>query len=117
MNGNVVPAGAMALEPQWINFFDNAGLVQFIHRMLAGIIFIMTCIFVYRTSKINLNIFQKRGVKFFVSVIILQIILGICTLLTTVNIYLAIFHQVGAFLLFSVCVYLLFLFHERSLKI
>jgi cytochrome c oxidase assembly protein subunit 15 len=116
MNGSVIPGGVMALEPRWINFFDNASLVQFIHRLLALIIFIFTCVFVYKSSIKELSVFQKRAIKIFVSVLVLQILLGICTLLTTVNIYLAIFHQVGAFLLFSVCVYLVFLFREQNIR-
>jgi cytochrome c oxidase assembly protein subunit 15 len=114
MNESIFPGGAMALEPGWINLFDNAGLVQFIHRFLALMIFILTCIFIYRTAKTDLSIYQKNAVRIFAGAIILQIVLGICTLLTTVNIYFAIFHQIGAFILFSVCVYLVFLFSDQK---
>ena len=33
MNGQVFPPDAFRLEPLWRNFFENAGLVQFLHRV------------------------------------------------------------------------------------
>jgi cytochrome c oxidase assembly protein subunit 15 len=109
MNGSVVPADAMQYNPAWENFFDNPAMVQFIHRFFALIIFILMILFFFYPARKEMDVFQKNAVNLFAGVVMLQIILGILTLLTVVNIPLAVIHQAGAFLLFSVCVYLLFI--------
>ncbi len=109
MNGKLIPDGLFYLQPKWINFFDNQVLVQFIHRFLAVVIVILSFILFYFSKIGKTNSFQKKGIIFFLSSVFLQFILGIFTLLTSVNITLAVLHQAGAFILFSACVYLLFI--------
>ena len=113
MNGKIIPDGLLFLSPSWINFFDNLTTVQFIHRLLAGIIFLLACILVYFSKREIISTTQKNGIIFFITAIFLQIVLGIYTLLSMVNINLAILHQACAFILFSSCVYLLFLFRRN----
>jgi cytochrome c oxidase assembly protein subunit 15 len=115
MNGNIIPADGMQLSPALENFFDNPSMVQFIHRLLALIIFILTILFFIYPDRNELNAIQKKAINIFAGVVALQITLGILTLLTVVNIPLAVIHQAGAFLLFSVCVYLVFV-SRRSLE-
>ena len=114
MNGKIIPDGLFFLSPAWINLFDNLTAVQFIHRMLAGIIFILACMFFYSSVKNKIAGTQKNAMIFFMYALVLQIALGIFTLLTSVSIPLAILHQSGAFILYSSCVYLLFVFQEAS---
>ncbi len=115
MNGKLIPGDAMFLEPSWLNFFDNPVMVQFIHRTLAVVILIMTFFLLIKGKKEKSGKIQMNGVKIFIGAVCLQVVLGIFTLLTAVDINLALLHQSGAFLLFSVCVYLLFVFRKHPL--
>ncbi|MEM9780231.1 MAG: COX15/CtaA family protein, partial [Pseudomonadota bacterium] len=44
MDGRFVPSGIWALEPTWRNFFENAGLVQFVHRVWAYALLALTLV-------------------------------------------------------------------------
>ena len=82
------------------NFFDfnNHSLVQFYHRNLAYLITIyifILGIFIYK-KKIKKIYYSFNLMVFF---LIIQIILGVLTLLSGLNIYLASAHQIGSVLL------------------
>ena len=78
--------------------FDNSSLVQFYHRNLAYII--MTCIIIFGFY-IFKNDIRKLKKPFLILglVLISQIILGIVTLLSGLNIYIASAHQIFSVLL------------------
>ena len=113
MNGKLIPEGLFYLQPGWVNFFDNLTTVQFIHRFFAGMIVILTFILFYLSGINKMNGIQKNGILFFMSAVFLQFVLGVFTLLTSVDITLAVLHQAGAFVLFSASVYLLFVFRSE----
>ncbi len=115
MNGKLIPDGMFYLKPTVINFFDNHVLVQFIHRFLAGTIVLLSFVLFYLSRTGKLNNVQKKGISFFLATVFLQFILGIITLLTSVEITLAVLHQAGALILFGACVYLLFIFRRKSI--
>jgi cytochrome c oxidase assembly protein subunit 15 len=116
MDGKIVPEGLGFRDPVWENVFDNQVAVQFIHRILAFVIVALTFFILMNRNKFNR--LQKRGIHYLAAAVSIQFILGVMTLLTQVNIPLALIHQAGAFLLFSVCVYLLFLFRRiQTVKI
>ena len=78
--------------------FDNHSLVQFYHRNLAYIIFLnilFIIIFIYKRKIIKLY----NPLKILIIVSLLQIILGIFTLISGLNIYLASAHQITSVLL------------------
>ena len=82
------------------NFFDfnNHSLVQFYHRNLAYLITIyifILGIYIYK-KKIKKNYYSFNLMIFF---LIIQVILGVLTLLSGLNIYLASAHQIGSVLL------------------
>ena len=88
MNSNFIPDD---IE----NMFNlyNPSLVQFYHRLLAYIIFIISFFIGYRifTRK-------KKLIKYYLVVFLIimaQMILGILTLFTNVNIYIALLHQLN----------------------
>jgi heme a synthase len=113
MNGQIIPDGVTALKPTWLNLFDNPVMVQFIHRFLAGMITIFSILFFLKARKTELSGMQNRGIALLLSALSVQLLLGIFTLLTSVEITLAVLHQVGAFFLFSVCVFLYFIFEKN----
>ena len=91
-----------------ISVFNNASLVQFIHRNLAYVILLFYIL-------ILLDVYRNRIKTSFYPIILLgiflisQIILGILTLVNGVHIILASLHQVSSIFLISSSVYLLFL--------
>ncbi len=91
-----------------ISAFSDPSLVQFMHRNLAYIIFIfylLILIKIYRTKLKNLY-FSINIVGLF---LVIQIFLGIITLIYGAQIYLASMHQISSIFLVSSSVYLLYL--------
>ena len=78
--------------------FSNHSLVQFYHRNLAYVIVLYVLflgIYIYKKNLKELI----NPLKLLVSVLLLQIILGIFTLISDLNIYLASSHQISSVLL------------------
>ncbi len=81
--------------------FNNHSLVQFYHRIFAYIIVIyVACLAIYIFKKKMINIYKPFFI--FLFFLLLQAILGIFTLVSGLNIYLASIHQItGIILVFS----------------
>ena len=91
-----------------LSAFSDPSLVQFIHRNLAYLItiFYLYMLFMVYQKKMSHLYRSLRLLGFF---IILQIILGIFTILHGAQIYLAAMHQLSSVFLISASVYFLFL--------
>lgn len=111
MNGQVIPDGISVMNPFWINIFENPVTVQFIHRMFAGIITLLTIYIFIKFSKSARTKAEENGMIYLGLTLAVQVIIGVLTLLSSVEITLASLHQVGAFFLFSSCIYLKFLYN------
>lgn len=108
MSGKVIPSGMFFIDPLWENLFSNPVTVQFIHRFFAFAIVFMTAIIYYRAQEEPVNKHQRKGINLLILGVFVQFLLGVFTLLSAVNITLASLHQVGAFFLFSVGVFLMY---------
>ncbi|PRD36073.1 UNVERIFIED_CONTAM: ctaA [Trichonephila clavipes] len=86
MDGHIIPEDLFFLHPIWLNIFENRATVQFIHRALALLILVLTVILTIKNASI------KPVYAVLLSVII-QIILGVVTLLLYIPIAIAIAHQ------------------------
>ena len=91
-----------------LSAFNDPSLVQFMHRNLAYIIFIFYLILLFKIHRNNLIEFYKIS-KIIGVILIVQIVLGIFTLLNGAQIYLASMHQISSIFLVSSSVYLLYL--------
>lgn len=105
MDGRWIPEGVLALEPVWRNFFDNAVTVQFDHRLLATVVFVMILSFWLIARCTTLPAHARIGIHLLLAVMVLQIVLGISTLLLEVPIPLAATHQAGALILFTTALF------------
>ncbi|KKB80991.1 hypothetical protein VW35_02120 [Devosia soli] len=99
MDGALVPGGLFAMDPAWRNFFENALTVQFIHRTIAYVITGYVAFLIWRRNKDGgfggvHGWLPRIGV-----LVLLQVCLGIATLLASVPISLAVGHQSLAFML------------------
>ena len=108
MGSKYFPDDNLVIDFFKLSVFNEPSLVQFIHRNLAYLIFILYLItFVYVFLK-DLREFIKT-IYFLGVLICLQIILGIFTLLSGAQILLASMHQISSIFLVLSTIYLVFI--------
>lgn len=99
MGENLMPPEMWHLTPAWINLFENIPSVQFVHRWLA----MATALVILSLSGHALYKGKATGIfHALAGLVILQVTLGILTLLSGVQISLAAAHQGGAAILLVV---------------
>ena len=91
-----------------ISVFSDPSLVQFIHRNLAYLIGIIYLLIFYKIYKDKFNGLYK-AINILGFFIILQIILGVITIINGAQIYIASMHQISSIFLISSCVYFLYI--------
>ncbi len=99
MAGEFFPPAAFDLTPTWRNFFENPGLVQWLHRM-AGYLLAAYAVFVWLRSRRSGNTETRAAFSLVLAMMVLQVVLGIMTVLYIAPWHLAIVHQFGAVVLF-----------------
>jgi heme a synthase len=105
MNGQFFPADAFYVPdgtggslPVWHAFFENAGLVQFIHRMSGYLLFAFGVVVWLRGRKSSYQATQG-AFNAVMAMLVAQMVLGIVTALTAAHVHVAITHQIGAVIL------------------
>lgn len=109
MGGTVVPAGYGALSPWYRNLFENLIAVQFNHRLLGVTVTLLGVILWWQTRRDDSAVGMWGRAVGYMS--LLQVGLGIVTLLLLVPISFASMHQAGAVVL--LCFSLLLLHATR----
>ena len=112
MNGEWIPEAVYSLDPLWKNFLESPYGIQFIHRTLALIIVSFVIYIWYKGREIQHNRLQRKSLNILLSVVILQTVIGIFTLILIVPISLALTHQIIAFFLLMSVVYSIFVFKK-----
>ena len=95
MAGTFFPPDAYYLEPGWRNFFENPGLVQFIHRIV-GYVVIIYAVLAWFKSRQSAFTAIKSAFSIMLAMMFLQVVLGIVTVLYIAPLHLALIHQLGA---------------------
>ncbi len=96
MGGQWIPPTLNQVSPFWLNFFENPVGVQFTHRWL-GIITVIAVLSLWaHAAKSG---YKHWGMHAMAIMVLIQMALGITTLLSNVNIVLATLHQAGAAIL------------------
>jgi cytochrome c oxidase assembly protein subunit 15 len=106
MGGRLIPAGYRASASWWTNAGSNVIAVQFHHRVLAAATLVSGLWLAVRLTPRQLDPGLRRLGWTIAGLVAVQFGLGVATLLTSVRIELAVLHQAGAVLLFSVGVLL-----------
>ncbi|GMR21482.1 MAG: COX15/CtaA family protein [Gammaproteobacteria bacterium] len=101
MNGNWIPEGYLAMQPWLINFFENVATIQFNHRLLALILFLLIPAFWFYSRKTDLPPLTRTLILLLSGMLVIQVGLGIATLVYVVPVALGALHQAGALVLFS----------------
>lgn len=96
MSGYWIPPGLFDLSPWWINIFENGTTIQFIHRWLATLLVLGVLAMPIRARRPE--VFAAAAMA------LIQLGLGIATILSGVDIALATMHQAGAVLLLTVLI-------------
>jgi cytochrome c oxidase assembly protein subunit 15 len=105
IDGSFIPDGARLLHdtPAWRNFFENALTVQFNHRMTAYALWLLAILHVIDVAR-TLRGSALTHALALASVITIQAMIGILTLLHQVPIGLALAHQATAILVLAISV-------------
>ena len=101
MDGHVLPPESFALEPWFRNLFSNMALVQFDHRLVAWTLAALVPWFWVRSRRGAPSPLARRAGDALLGLFVLQIALGISTLLLRVPVPLAAAHQAGALAVFT----------------
>ena len=115
MGNSFFPDDNVLINLFQISALSDPSLVQFIHRNLAYFIgFFYLCIFFYVYKNKIKDLYKSLNVLGFF--IVLQIILGIFTLLYGAQIIIASMHQISSIFLVSSCIYFLFINTKSNLQ-
>lgn len=105
MNGQFFPADAFYVPdgnggtlPLWHAFFENPGLVQFIHRMSGYLLFAFGVVVWLRGRKSS-YLATRGAFHAVMAMLVAQMVLGIAAALTAAQVHVAITHQIGAVIL------------------
>jgi len=99
MAGQWFPGNFWALDPAWINPFENPASVQWIHRTLGWCVLVTAAAFLFRVRRAAV----PREIRIWGASLghmtFVQFLLGVATLVLVVPIPLAVLHQFGAALI------------------
>jgi heme a synthase len=113
MLGALIPAN---LFNSWINIIESPQTIVFIHRWFAWLGIILVPTVFYFVKKQNYPVDIQNGMKWLIGVVVLQITLGVLTILSYVNIVIALIHQANAIFLFGFAVYFIHRFRALDAK-
>jgi len=109
MNGSFFPNDVSYLDLFSTKLFNNVSIIQFLHRFTAYLLLIFILILNYLFIK---NKFDIKNILFFDIAILIQVFLGIITLVSGVEIMYASLHQLGS--IFVLTTYLIILYKNSN---
>jgi len=104
MDGQIIPEGLYDLSPWYLNWFENIMTIQFNHRVLAMLLVGFFAITWWTITKAETDETTRKLTNGMLFMVAFQASLGIATLLLVVPIWLALLHQAGALILFTLTV-------------
>ena len=107
MSGKLIPHDFMGLHGNTLDFVEHKTTVQFVHRVLAFVVFFVTLYLWNNLRRMNLSKSQHLAVHLVFIAICVQFLLGVLTIIYAVPLTLGVLHQLGALLLLGAIVYLL----------
>ncbi|MGB0897421.1 MAG: COX15/CtaA family protein [Flavobacteriaceae bacterium] len=99
-------------HPQYKNFIEGKSGVQFMHRIIAWFVVFSIGYIWYKSEQQQLSKWQQKGINWLLFLVSLQFVLGVCTLLLHVPVWLGVAHQIGAFFLLSAMTFTLHRFSK-----
>jgi cytochrome c oxidase assembly protein subunit 15 len=108
MAGGFLPPDPFWIEPLWRNFFENAGLVQFVHRM-AGYLLLAAGLALWWAARRSPHRRSRAAGNMMAAMLVLQVVIGIVTVMHSAPVALALTHQLGAVALWAMVLRVRFL--------
>jgi cytochrome c oxidase assembly protein subunit 15 len=105
MDGQLIPYQLYDGNPFYISAFEDIMTVQFNHRLLAIFTAIVVVALWLGSLSVNLQRKQRRSLLLILIFVIVQVCLGITTLLMVVPLSVATIHQFGAIVLLSTIIF------------
>lgn len=102
MFGKLIPPN---LFSSFINIFEAPATIVFIHRWFAFVVLASVFAFYLAANKSGYTFQLKNGLYWLLGLVIFQILLGIFTVISNVEIAIAMAHQAGALSLFALMIY------------
>lgn len=96
MGGRLIPVDMFALEPGWINLFENPSAIQWVHRVLATLTLLTGLSLAVRLWTGQCGPASVRAAGLLGLALLAQYGLGVATLLTVVDLPVAVLHQAVA---------------------
>jgi len=115
MAGQWVPDGLYTLSPAYLNWFENATTAQFNHRILALSVLIAVAVLWWVAIRMKSGAQAMIWVHAAAAMALVQVTLGISTLLLRVPIPLAVTHQGGAVVLITLLLGACFFLRRETL--
>ena len=116
MDGSWIPESAFMYPSVVSNILNNPVMIQFLHRhmgVILGLGFFVMAIIIFKDKQTSKGL--KIVATIVLSLILIQIILGIMTLVLKVPLVLAVLHQLtGAILLSSITLFNYFLYYKNK---
>ncbi|WP_234567379.1 COX15/CtaA family protein [Rhodohalobacter sp. 614A] len=96
------PPELWVIKPVILNFFENIVTIQWLHRVFGTLLGLMVIAILIRTFLLDAKSVTKRWSIALFTIVLVQYLIGIFTLLLHVPIWLGVLHQTVALVLFGV---------------
>ena len=106
MGDSFIPSGLYSMSPLWLSALEDITTIQFNHRIFAYCIVLLVVLFAIKALKVNIQGAARTGLFVLIGLLILQVTLGISTLIYHVPIPIAAAHQVVAVALLSASLFI-----------
>lgn len=103
MEGSFLPPESFDLSPVWLNAFENPALAQFDHRMAAYALVVLAVWFFWKSRAVG-HVAVRKWVGWGIAALLLQVVLGVVTVLHAAPLELALLHQAAALALFAILI-------------
>lgn len=114
MGDTWLPDAMWSVSPVWLNLFENAATVQFNHRVIAIATFLAIVVLWGGAGRMRLARGQRIWLHVVCAAAVVQVSLGVATLLLRVPVSLAALHQAGAMVLLTVLLCLAYESRHRA---
>lgn len=114
MEGQFIPSEWNFLNPLYLNFFENAATVQWMHRTLAVLTLMTISWSMLLLNRQQVSDSLKKTALLVIGGVLLQVVFGIVTLLSQVPVLLGTLHQGTAVVVLTLVLYVKFAMRQEK---
>ncbi len=106
MNGAFIPDSMFTVQPFWLNWFENVTAIQFNHRMIAYLLILLIPFFCFSVRRLGITLRSRKAAHLLLAMLVIQVSLGVATILLHVPVVIAASHQGGAIILLTIALFI-----------